>query len=70
MVLNFQDDSYIDMDKIIVMRWLPTHEVGVVIFDGERITVEKEAYDVIKEAFTRLHNTHLYDKELKKIRGK
>lgn len=66
MISNFADNNYIDIDSITVLRWFDEKEIGIVVVDGEKISVNREEFDVIEKAFIQTYKTSLYDKDMKK----
>jgi hypothetical protein len=69
MILEFQDHEYVDMDKVMGLRWVEDPGAGIIILDGNKMVVQtKEAFDVIEAAFIYLHKSHMIDDKLKKVR--
>lgn len=64
MIVEFNKDSYINVDKITMVRWIDPH--GIVIVDGQKIGVpDRETFDIILKAFKWVNDT-IYDKDLNK----
>jgi hypothetical protein len=61
------DEMRIDVDKVSYMNQF-TSGYGDVVVEGVKICLEWNDYKVLKKAFDWLHQTHMYDKNLKKIR--
>ena len=61
MILKFEDRGYIDMSEVVAMRWQPSVHRGVIVFNGERIVVNKTEYDKIEQGYLWLHKTHIHE---------
>jgi len=69
MVLEFSKHNYIDIDKIVSLRWFEQQGVGIVIFNGEKIVIEnREHFDIIETGFIYSKKSYMCDDEMKKIR--
>jgi len=67
MILNLDNDVFIDMDKVSAV--VPADKFVVV--DGVLLNILKDDYIVIiADAFKWQHQTHMYNKELKREGGK
>ena len=68
MILQFNEHDYVDITEIRAMRWFPEKELGIIVFSGERIAVEKEQYDKIEQSFLWHHKVALYGPDYKKVK--
>jgi len=69
MILEFSDHNYIDVDKIIALRWFEERGVGIVVLDGEKIVVENKAhFDIIETGYIYKNKSFMYDDKMKKMR--
>ena len=62
MIYKFEDQGYIDIDKISSVRYLPTLEKGMVVIDGNKMYFETDQYEDLLKAYVKSHYTHTYDK--------
>lgn len=68
MVLEINSDTFINVDEIVAMRWLSSKNRGLIVFNGERMSFEKEEFNLIRQAFLWLHKEHTYGKDYKLLR--
>jgi hypothetical protein len=68
MILQFDEHDYCDVEKIVALRWLPRKQAGVVVFEGDRIIVNRTEYDKIEDAYRWVHHTHMYGPDKKVIK--
>jgi hypothetical protein len=67
MILNLDDEILLDVDKVSAV--IPASKYIVV--GGTKVTILKEKYlAAIVKAFKWQHQTHMYNKELKREGGK
>lgn len=69
MIYNFEEQGYIDVDKISSMRYLPTLEKGMVVIDGTKMYFDTDQYEILLKVYKKQHFTHTYDKNGKVGRG-
>ena len=65
MILEFAEHNYIDVDRVVALRWITEQEkdFGVVVLNGDKIAIRsKDQFDAIEKAFIQLHQTHIYNK--------
>jgi hypothetical protein len=66
MILNLDDDILLDIDQVIAV----VPQDRFVILDGACLTIERDDHlKAILDAFKWVHDSHMYDKNLKKIKG-
>ena len=77
MVLNYNKDKYLDIDRVVGIRWEerennPDSGMGQILLEGEKfMVIRRDEFDAIKDAFIWKHADHTYDKDRKLIkRGK
>lgn len=72
MIIEFKEHNYIDIDNVTVLRWLNDSRIGIIIVDGQKISIlSRDDFDVIEKAFLWEKDYSLYDKNMqKKTRGK
>lgn len=68
MILQFDEHDYIDISKIVALRWLPIKNIGTVVFEGERLATTRTDFNKIEEAFLWYHLTHIYGPDKKVIK--
>jgi hypothetical protein len=67
MILNLNDELFIDIDKVSLV--IP--EDGIVAVEGFGLQLTNKEYaKIIAKAFKWQHQTHMYNKELKREGGK
>jgi hypothetical protein len=64
MIVEFSDREYVDVTKIVALRWVETKHKGIVVFSGERIVLNKTEYQLVEDAYRWLHKRSLYGKDL------
>jgi len=66
MVLNLDNDLMVDVDRISLISSVDSF----IIVDGTKVKIAKDYLITLIDAFKRLHQTHIYNKELKREGGK
>lgn len=65
MILEFGEHEYIDVEAIIALRWFPTKNRGIAVFNGERIALQHSDFQIVESAYNWVHKSHIYDRQLK-----
>jgi len=69
MILEFSKHNYVDVDKIIALRWLEDQGVGIIVLDGEKIVVQNKAhFDIIESGYIYKNKSFIYDDKMKRLR--
>ena len=69
MILEFSKHNYVDVDKIIALRWMEEQGAGIVVVDGEKIVVRnREHFDVIETGYLYKNKSFIYGDKMKKLR--
>ena len=65
MIVEFSDREYVDIEKIVALRWVDNSHKGLVIFTGERIVLNASDFKIVEDAFRWINKSHLYGKDRK-----
>lgn len=66
MIVEFKENHYVNVDEIQALRKFDAD--GVCVVGGQKIRLTGDEFDIIKKAFHFQHDTHMYDKKLRKIK--
>jgi hypothetical protein len=60
------DTMRVDVDQVSLMH----DESNIVIVGGFQFSLPNKDWEILSKAFDQLHQSHMYDENLKKVRGK
>jgi len=69
MILEFSDHNYVDIDKIVALRWMEDQGAGIIVFSGEKIVVQsRKHFDVIETGYLYNNKSYMYGDKMKRLR--